>query len=117
MDLYRRIARIRTEEDADEMIAGLIDRYGDPPKEAVALVSIALLRGEATKAGISEISQKAGWLRLTLNDFNLNRVSALYSMPEYKGRVKIEAGAVPVIALKLRSSKVIDEATKFIRAL
>lgn len=115
MDLYRRIARIRTEEDADEMIAGLIDRYGDPPKEAVALVSIALLRGEATKAGVTEISQKAGWLRLTLNDFDMNRVSALYSMPEYKGRVKIEAGAVPVIALKLRSSKVIDEATKFIR--
>lgn len=115
MDLYRRIARIRNEEDADEMIAGLIDRFGDPPKEAIALISIALLRGEATKAGISEISQKNGWLRLTLNDFDMNRVSALYSMPEYKGRVKIEAGSVPVITLKLRSLKIIDEATKFVR--
>ena len=116
MDLYRRIARIRTEEDADDMIAELIDRYGDPPKEAVALVSIALLRGEATAVGISEISQKAGWLRLRLNDFDMNRVSALYSLPEYKGRVKIEAGTVPVIALKLHASSVIDEATKFVRA-
>jgi transcription-repair coupling factor (superfamily II helicase) len=116
MDLYRRIARIRTEEDADDMIAELIDRYGDPPKEAVALVSIALLRGEATAVGISEISQKTGWLRLTLTDFDMNRISALYSLPEYKGRVKIEAGAVPNIALKLKSSGVIDEATKFIRA-
>ncbi|SHH79088.1 transcription-repair coupling factor [Sporobacter termitidis DSM 10068] len=116
MDLYRRIARIRTEEDADDMIAELIDRYGDPPKEAVALVSIALLRGEATAVGISEISQKGGWLRLQLTDFDMNRVSALYSMPEYKGRVKIEAGTVPVIALKLRAPNVIDEATKFVRA-
>jgi transcription-repair coupling factor (superfamily II helicase) len=115
MDLYRRIARIRTEEDADEMIAELIDRYGDPPKEAIALVSIALLRGEATKAGISEISQKAGYLRLRLSDFDMNRVSALYSKPEYKGRVKIEAGTVPVISLKLRSSKVVDEAARFVR--
>jgi transcription-repair coupling factor (superfamily II helicase) len=116
MDLYRRIARIRTEEDSDDMIAELIDRYGDPPKEAVALIGIALLRGEATAAGISEISQKAGWLRLRLNDFDMNRVSALYSMSDYKGRVKIEAGTVPVIALKLRASNVIDEATKFVRA-
>jgi len=116
MDLYRRIARIRTEEDADDMIAELIDRYGDPPKEAVALVSIALLRGEATNAGILEISQKAGWLRLRLSDFDMNRVSALYNMPEYKGRVRIEAGTVPVIALKLKTSNVIDEATKFVRA-
>jgi transcription-repair coupling factor (superfamily II helicase) len=115
IDLYRRIARIRTEEDADDMIAELIDRYGDPPKEAVALISIALLRGEATLAGISEISQKAGQLRLRLNEFDMSRVSALYSKPEYKGRVRIEAGAVPVISLKLRSAKVIDEATKFVR--
>lgn len=115
MDLYRRIARIRTEEDSDEMIAELIDRYGDPPKEAVALISIALLRGEATNAGISEISQKAGYLRLRLNDFDMNRVSSLYSKPEYKGRVKIEAGAVPVISLKLRGSMVVDEAMKFVR--
>lgn len=116
MDLYRRIARIRTEEDADEMIAELIDRYGDPPKEALALVSIALLRGEATLAGISEITQKAGYLRLRLTDFDMNRVSALYSKPEYKGRVKIEAGAVPVISLKIRAANVVDEATKFVRA-
>ena len=116
MDLYRRIARIRSEEDADDMIAELIDRYGDPPTEAVALVNIALLRGEATKVGISEIAQKAGWLSLKLENFDFNRVSALYNLPEYKGRVKIEAGVVPMIALKLKSSDIIGDATKFVRA-
>jgi hypothetical protein len=45
----------------------------------------------------------------------MNRISALYGKPEYKGRVRIEAGAVPVISLKLRSSKVVDEATRFVR--
>ena len=116
MDLYRRIASIRTEEDADEMIAELIDRFGDPPRETIALVSIALLRGEATRAGIADISQKAGLLRLKLNDFDMNRISALYNMPEYKGRVKVEAGVDPVISLKLRSAKIVDEAVKFVRA-
>ena len=116
MDLYRRIASIRTEEDADEMIAELIDRFGDPPHETVALVSIALLRGEATRAGITDISQKSGSLWLKLGEFDMNRISALYSMPEYNGRLKVEAGTDPVISLKLRSSKIVDEAVKFVRA-
>lgn len=116
MDLYRRIARIRVEEDADEMIAELIDRFGDPPHETVTLVNIALLRGEATLAGIDDIAQKGGFLRLKLNDFDMNRISAVYSRPEYKGRVKIEAGNVPVVSLKLRGAKIVDEALKFVRA-
>jgi transcription-repair coupling factor (superfamily II helicase) len=116
MDLYRRIARIRTEDDADEMIAELIDRFGDPPRETVALVSIALLRGEATRAGITDISQKAGSLRLKLSEFDMNRISALYNMPEYKGRVKVEAGVDPVISLRLRSSNIVDEAVRFVRS-
>ena len=116
IDIYRRIAKIRTEEDSDEIIGELIDRYGDPPTEVIALVSIAILRGEAARAGISEISQKAGWLRLKLTDFEMERISALYNLSEYKGRVKVEAGTDPVIALRLRSGKVLDEAMKFIRA-
>jgi transcription-repair coupling factor (superfamily II helicase) len=116
MDLYRRIARIRTEEDADDMIAELIDRYGDPPSETISLVHIALLRGEATLAGISDISQKAGYLRLKLENFDMNRISTLYGMGEYKGRLKIEAGLVPAVSLKLRSSKPVDEAMRFVRA-
>ena len=116
IDIYRRVARIRTEEASDEMISELIDRYGDPPSEVIALVSIALLRGEAAQAGISEISQKAGWLRLKLTEFEMERVSALYNLSEYKGRVKIEAGTDPVIALRLRSGRVMDEAVKFVRA-
>ena len=115
MDLYRRIARVRTEEDADDLVGELVDRYGDPPKSVNALVSIALLRGEAAEAGIEEISQRAGYLKLRLTEFEMERISALYSMPEYKGRLKVEAGTVPVVSMKLRSGiGVIEEARKLI---
>ena len=115
MDLYRRIALIRTEEDADEMVSELIDRFGDPPTQVIALVNIALLRGVASQAGIPEISQKSGWLRFKIDDFDMAQVSALYARPEYKGRVKIEAGMVPMISLKIKSQRVIDEATRFVK--
>ena len=115
MDLYRRIALIRTEEDADEMVSELIDRFGDPPTQVIALVNIALLRGVASQAGIPEISQKNGWLKFKIDDFNMEQVSALYAKTEYKGRVKIEAGMVPMISLKIKSNRVIDEATRFVK--
>ena len=115
MDLYRRIAWIRTEEDADEMIAEMIDRYGDPPSQVAALINIALLRALASSAGITEISQKGGWVRFRLEDFDLNQVSALYTRTDYKGRIRVEAGTDPVVALRPKGKRVLDEATVFVR--
>lgn len=116
MDLYRRIAHIRTEEDADDMTDELIDRFGDPPASVNALIHIALLRGEAADTGISEISQKDGKLIFALSDFEMDRISKLYTMPEYKSRIKIEAGANPAMSLKLKSGeRVLDTAVKLVR--
>jgi transcription-repair coupling factor (superfamily II helicase) len=115
MDVYRRIANIRAEEDANEMTAELIDRYGDPPPPVAALVTIAVLRMEAAQAGILDITQKGGWLRVKLADFDMARVSSLYAMAEFNGRIRVEAGTVPAIAVKLRGPQVADEALRFVR--
>ena len=117
MDVYRRIAHVRTEDDADDMTDELIDRYGEPPKPVNALIYIALMRGEAAETGISEITQKSELLHFKLTEFEMERISALYAQEEYKRRIKIEAGNVPVISLKLQAGKdVTNEAVRFIRA-
>ena len=117
MDLYRRIALIRTEEEADDLTDELIDRFGDPPSSVNSLIHVALLRGEATRAGILDISQKAGFVKFVLADFDMARVSELYARPQFKGRVKVEAGSKPCLSLKLLSSKrVIEAAREFVEA-
>ena len=119
MDLYRRIALIRTETDADDLTDELIDRFGDPPPSVNALIHVALLRGEATRAGIADISQKSGFVRFTLADgvFDMERVSFLYAQPEYKGRIRVEAGTKPCLSLKLKSGKhVVETARDFVNA-
>ena len=117
MDLYRRIALIRTEADADDLTDELIDRFGDPPSSVNALILVALLRGEASRSGITDIAQKSGFLRFTLSDFDMARISALYAQPEYKGRVKVEAGTKPCLSLKLKSGKhVVEAARSFVKA-
>ncbi|MBR4549788.1 MAG: transcription-repair coupling factor, partial [Oscillospiraceae bacterium] len=115
MDIYRRIALIRTEEEADDLTDELIDRFGEPPPGVNALIHVALLRGEAGRAGVTDIAQKQGSLRFTLEDFDMARVSALYARPEYKGRLRVEAGSKPCLSLRIQSkARVIDEARRFV---
>lgn len=102
MDLYRRIARIRSEEEADDLMDELIDRYGDPPRPVNNLISVALLRAEAAQFGITEISQKGDRLLFTVPDADLARIVALCSSPGYRGRLVIAAGSTPCLALKVR---------------
>ena len=116
MDIYRRIALLRTEDEADDLIDELIDRFGDLPSGVSALIHVALLRGEAGKAGISDISQKSGKLIFALRDFDMERISALYARPEYKGVLKVEAGTTPRVSLRLKSNaRIVDQARKFIK--
>ena len=116
MDLYRRIALIRTEEEADDLTDELIDRFGDPPPSVNSLIHIALLRGEAGKAGVTDIAQKQGMIRFTLREFDMEKVSALYAREEYRGRLRVEAGSKPRLSLKIRAkNRVLDEARAFVR--
>ena len=102
MDLYRRMAAIRTQEDADDLLDEIIDRYGDPPKGVLNLIGIALLRATAKKAGITDIRQKAGDVLFTMHTLNLEAISKVCSMQDYKSRVQFVASAKqPTLRLRL----------------
>jgi len=102
MDLYRRMAAIRNQEDADDLLDEIIDRYGDPPKGVLNLVDIALLRANARKVGITEIRQKGPEIIFTLHNLNFEAVGAICEDPDYKKRVLFVASAkVPTLKLKL----------------
>ena len=104
MDLYRRMAAIRNQEDADDLLDEMIDRYGDPPKGVLNLVEIALLRANARKVGITEIRQKGSEVLFTLHNLNLEAVGAICNDPDYKKRVQFVSSAkVPSLKLKLSS--------------
>ena len=104
MDLYRRMAAIRSQEDADDLLDEIIDRYGEPPKGVLNLVEIALLRANARKGGICDIRQKAGEVQFTLVNLNFEAISNLCNDPDYKNRVQLVATAKePTVRLKLAS--------------
>ena len=102
MDLYRRMAAIRCQADADDLLDEIVDRYGEPPKGVLNLVEIALLRANAKKLGITDIRQKAGDVLFTLSNLDFQAVSALCAEPDYRNRVQFVATAKePTLRLKL----------------
>ena len=102
MDLYRRMAAIRCQEDADDLLDEIVDRYGEPPRGVLNLIDIALLRARAREVSVKDIRQKAGDVLFTLTELNFEAVSMLCSDPDYKNRVMFVATAKqPTLRLKL----------------
>ena len=105
MDLYRRMAAIRTQEDADELLDEIVDRFGDPPKGVMNLIAIALLRARAAAAGITEITQKDGAVLLSLSTMDFAAISACCAEAQFKGRIFFSAGKVPMLSVKLKKAE------------
>ena len=109
MDLYRRIAAIRSQEDAADLIDEMIDRYGDPPKSVHTLLDVALLRAAAAKAGISDIAQRGDKLRFLIADFAVEAIAKVCAMPKYRQRLNLAAGEKPALTLTLRPKEPVLE--------
>ena len=109
VDLYRRIASIRTEDARADMIDEMIDRFGEPPAAAVALCDIALLRSRAAEQGIQEIRQKEGRLLVTwAKEFaDLRRLAALCGAPDFRGRLLLNAGSPAYVSLRLKPKEAV----------
>jgi transcription-repair coupling factor (superfamily II helicase) len=115
INLYRRIAEVKTDEDARDMIDELIDRFGDPPDESVNLVRISRIRYEAAMCGISDIIQSGGKLFFTVRDFDFGVISALSKLPDYKNKLRVEKSAEPRVSLAPGGADTLKHLEKFLR--
>ena len=99
IEAYKRIAAIETEEDAQDVLDELIDRYGDVPDSVAGLVDISLVRVSAARAGIYEIGQKRDALILYSDTLNAQRVKlAVAALP---GRITVNSSAKPYLAVRV----------------
>ena len=103
VDIYRRIAAIASGEDPGDVLDELIDRYGDPPAEAINLIEIAKLRLAAATAGVSDIIQQGNQINLTFAKPPLEAISSLYSRKEFRGRLMFNAGNHPYLGVRIPS--------------
>ncbi len=98
LDVYKKIAAIRTDEDSGDLIDELIDRFGDIPPAVAGLVDVALVRNTAAGLGIREISQRGDAFLLYPEHLDPGQAAILAG--RLKGRVMVNAGLKPYYSVR-----------------
>lgn len=96
LDIYKRIASIDNEEEMDDMLEELIDRFGDVPKKVQQLLLIALLKALAHSVYVVSVEQKGDMLKFAMYEkakVHVERIPAL--IDQFKGNLKFTVDTNP----------------------
>ena len=101
LDLYRRLADVKSPTDVSSIEAELLDRFGELPEEAKALLGVAALRAQAKSVKLTEVVVQGKFLRLAplvLAESRQLRLTRLYPGSLYKGAASTVLVALPKAA-------------------
>ncbi len=115
IDVYRRIAAIRTPEDGEDVLDELIDRYGDPPIAVTSLIRVALCRQKAKTLQITDITQREALLMLYPVAVSPAVTAALSAA--YGNRLRVNAGAKPYYGVKIDRTDVLSAAEEVLTVM
>ena len=101
MEVYKKIAAVRTTEELDHLYAELSDRFGPVPEEAESLLALAEIKITCSKLAIASLKERNGAVRITFAKVSKISIDKLLRMiKESAGRVKLDAKQPNVIILE-----------------
>ena len=112
LDIYKRIASIENEDEMDDMLEELIDRFGDVPKKVQQLLSIALLTALAHSAYVTAVEQKGEVIKFVMYEQAKVKVEQIPELiKKYKGDLQFTVDTNPYFTYqkKARNKKEKDE--------
>ncbi len=104
VDMYKRIAAIRNQDDAADVIDELIDRFGEPPVSVMGLIEVATLRNMASTLNITEIRQNDSMLLFFPRELDLERISM--ATQKMQGRLTVDLmSSRPHLSIELKTAE------------
>jgi transcription-repair coupling factor (superfamily II helicase) len=65
LEMYKRLAEVRVDDDVEALREELVDRYGDPPAAVDSLLDVARFRARCRVAGLTDVTLQGSYVRLT----------------------------------------------------
>lgn len=96
LEAYRKLAAAQTNEAIDEVLAELVDRYGELPLPAQNLVAVARFRVGAREAGLSDVALQGNFIRFSpaqLPESKVMRLNRMY--PGSQAKPALDAVLIP----------------------
>ena len=100
LDIYKRIAAIENEEEYDDMLEELVDRFGEPPKSVQNLLAVANLKALAHSAWVTEVAQRGNEIKFTMFEraqADPKKIELL--VKQYRGRLAFVMNTPPYFRL------------------
>lgn len=125
LEVYRKLAASQDNDDLKAVIEEMEDRFGPLPQEVLRLLSVARLRHQARRAGISDITVQGTRVKfhpVELPDSKQVRLKRLYPGSSFRAAAKAINVPFPkagrnVTSPKLRDTELIQWAADFLSAL
>ncbi len=125
LEVYRKLAASQNDDDLKAVIEEMEDRFGPLPQEVLRLLSVARLRHQARRAGISDITVQGTRVKfhpVELPDSKQVRLKRLYPGSSFRAAAKAINVPFPkagrnVTSPKLRDTELIQWAADFLSAL
>ncbi len=116
IEIYQNIAFCQKEEDIQNVIDEIVDRFGNMPKELENLIAIARIKYLGKKLYLSKIASKKTAVVFTYqpNQFDLE-INAL--VEKYGNKIKFSNGIKPMITLEIgtnQEKQILKEVTTFL---
>ena len=108
LDIYKRIAGIETQQDYDDMLEELLDRFGEPGKAVLNLLAVAKLKAIAHQGYVTEIKQTGKTVRFTLYEkAKLNTEGFPALMQKYRRGLQFKNEQEPKFILELQGNLIL----------
>ena len=121
LEIYQKISRVETENDAYEITDELIDRYGDVPQNVENLIKISRIRYVCAKCGISSVIEKNDSVQFMVTSDSKAFYAIIKSMAggtdfmaKYGSRIKFISSDEPYLSYKLKGKESLDEILCFV---
>ena len=119
IEIYQDIALCRTEEDIQNVIDEIIDRFGNMPNELENLIDIARIKSLCKEKFVSKVSSKKGFAIFTFENDKFD-VDVNELLKQYRNRIRFSPGLKPTVTLVLQHNddiKVLKEIKEFLISL
>ncbi len=91
LEMYKRLAEVRADEDVDLIREEMLDRYGEPPAAVASLLQVARFRARARQAGLTDVTLQGKYVRFApvdLPDSAVVRLNRLYPKSIVKANLR-----------------------------
>mgnify|MGYP004462191655 FL=1 len=119
IEIYQNIALCRKEEDIQNVVDEIIDRFGNMPAELENLLDIARIKYLAKPFSISKIASKRTAVVFTFEQSKYE-IDLQKLLKTYKNRIKFSPGIKTMITLEIGTTnerQILNDVTEFLKQL